>query len=281
MKKISKNYVIIIIVILLTIISSFFLRINNQAKKYNSSNGSITVYNNAYQENYETDSIELILKEAFNAYVLLDPDNKDLKKSISTLKENGNMVSAYVSIGTGETYRDDFELLKPFLTEKPWSQWNDEYFINVITPDLISIMKKRIDVVAELGFTWIEFDNMDWAFDDVLRDAHDLTVTEKEAIDYYNELCNYVHSLDLKCMAKNTTINAAVFDGVTYESSSEERNWWNTTELVDFLDKKKLGIIVHYNEVDPQEVYNFYIDIYGENLSIIVESRVLKRYVHF
>ena len=245
------------------------------------SSSAVAVYNQAYQENFEEDKIVDILVNAHNAYVLIDPFVDANYLSIPAIKANGNEVGAYISIGTGENYRDDFADLQPFLVSIPWGQWPDEYFVNATTTGIITIMKARIDQIASWGCDWVEFDNMDWCFDNDLRATYGFQVTQAQGIAYYQELCDYVHLKGMKCMAKNTVKNASNFDGVLYESYHDEKNWWDTTGAQNFLNEGKLVIINHYNETNCGQVYSEYKGIYNNNLSFICEDANLKAYVHF
>ena len=75
-------------------------------------------------------------------------------------------------------------------------------------------MKVRIDSIASWGYDWVEFDNMDWVFDDKNRAKYDISASQQEGIDYYNSLCSYALSKGVKCCAKNTVKGAIGFDGV-------------------------------------------------------------------
>jgi len=244
-------------------------------------NNAIPVYNQAYQENFEEDKITSIVDNAYNAYVLIDPFQDNITNFISSIKANNNEVGAYISIGTGETYRNDFDQMQQYLVVKPWGQWPDEYFVNKTTTGIIDLMKARIDQIAIWGCDWVEFDNMDWIYDDDLRATYGFQVTEAEGIAYYQELCDYVHQKGMKCMAKNLVENASNFDGVLYESYNDDKNWWDQSGAQSFLDDGKLVIINHYNEIDCGKVYSEYKGIYNNNLSFICEDRNLKKYVHF
>jgi endo-alpha-1,4-polygalactosaminidase (GH114 family) len=206
------------------------------------------IYNQAYQENYEVDKIDDIIETAKNAYILIDPFKEGVPESINALKTNGNEIAAYISIGTGETYQDDYEQLKPFLVSKPWSKWPDEYFVKKTTTGILDIMKARIDKIADWGCEWVEFVNMDWAYDKRNRKRYEFQITKAEAVTYFQTLCDYVHEKGMKCMAKNTTEDASNFDGVLYESFRNDKNWWNQSGAQSFLDAGKLVIINHYNE---------------------------------
>lgn len=242
---------------------------------------AIPVYNQAYQENYEADNIADIKQQAFNGYVLVDPFLEDVVEHIADIQANNNEVGAYISIGTGETYRDDFAALQPYLVSQPWGQWPDEYFVNSTTTGILAVMKARIDSIAAWGCDWVEFDNMDWIYDDDLRSDYGFQVTQAEGIAYYQELCDYVHQKGMKCMAKNTVENASGFDGVLYESYHNDKNWWDQSGAQGFLDAGKLVIVNHYNETTCNRVYADYIELYNNDLSFICEDANLEKYVHY
>lgn len=266
------------------LLSIAIISLNSCTKDIDKPTGSAKakpVYNQAYQENYEADNIDDILKKAKNAYILLDPFDQNIAQHISTLKASNNEVGAYISIGTGETYRSDFSAMQGFLVSKQWSEWDGEYFVNTTSTGIIDVMKLRIDKIADWGFDWVEFDNMDWAFDDESRKKYGFETTAAEAIAYYNTLCDYVHQKGMKCMAKNTVTEAESFDGVLYESGAKNKNWWNTEDTKDFLDKEKFVIINHYNEGHCNKTYLDYMQYYNEDISFICEDRKLKKYVHF
>ncbi len=242
---------------------------------------AIPIYNQAYQENFAADAIVDIVANAKNGYVLLDPFEDNISESISLIKANSNEVGAYISIGTGERYRDDYEELKPYLVSKPWGEWPDEFFVNNTTSGILEVMKRRIDKIATWGYDWVEFDNMDWAYDDNNRSTYGFQVSEEEGIAYFQALCDYVHKKGMKCMAKNMTDNASDFDGVLYESYNTEKNWWDQSGAKLFMEAGKLVIVNHYNESDCNKVYADYTDIYTSNLSFICEDTNLKKYVHY
>lgn len=267
------------------ILSFIFILTSCNTQEENTTNNSNTlpkaVYNQAYQENYEPDSISLILDEASQAYVLIDPFENNVWQSVQAIKDRGNEVGSYISIGTGENWRDDFQQMQQYLVTTPWGQWPGEYFVNEVTTGIIDIMKARIDKIAQWGCDWVEFDNMDWIFDDELRAAYGFQVTQTEGIAYYQELCDYVHQNGMKCMAKNTVENAENFDGVLYESYHDDKNWWDQNGAQSFLDAGKLVIVNHYNETHCGQVYTEYKGVYNNQLSFICEDANLQKYVHF
>lgn len=247
--------------------------------------GPVPIYNQAYQETYKSDDIADILARAHGAYVLLDPfsavEGIAWAQIVAALQMGGNQVGAYISIGTGEDWRADFAALKPDLVKTPWDDWAGEYLVSQPTARVIKIMQARIDKIAALGFDWVEFDNMDWAFDDESRATYGFAATAQDATTYAKALCSYVHEKGMLCMAKNMTDGADSFDGVLYESYADEKSWWDEAGGISFAAKGKLVIINHYGETDCNGVYAAYQNIYGQSLSFICEDANLKKYVHF
>ena len=103
---------------------------------------AIPIYNQAYQEHYEKDTIDEILTLAKGGYVLVDPFEKNVVEHIEAIKLNNNQVAGYISAGTGENYRDDFTELEPYLTTTAWDDWPDEYYVSQISPTVVNVMKK-------------------------------------------------------------------------------------------------------------------------------------------
>jgi hypothetical protein len=239
------------------------------------------VWNQAYQENWDTDSVAEILAGAEDSYVLLDPfDSDEARNAIPAIKARGNTVAVYISVGTGEDWRDDFNSLKDSLVDKYWGEWPGEYFIDRISDDVMSVMKARIDKAADWGADIIEFDNMDWAFDDSARNKYGFHVTVEESLDYVNRLKDYASSLGLLCMAKNMTEGVESFAGVTYESALGNREWWDPDDLKTFLAEDKICVVFHYKERNPGKALEYYREQYGEDLLVLIETRSARGYLH-
>ena len=240
------------------------------------------VWNQAYQDNFERDSIAEILDNARNCYVLIDPfESTAVSSAIPAIKSKGNMVSCYISAGTCEDWRDDFDLIKDYCVDEPWGEWAGEYFVDETDTGILEHMKERVDKMADWGCDIVEFDNMDWTFDNDYRREYGFSATANEGIAFNHDLCDYAHSKNMGCMAKSTTRGAADFDGMTVESYQSETNWWDQYQMEAMLAEGKIGIVVHYNERDCNGVYAMYTGIYGDKLSFICEDRDTRQYVHF
>lgn len=244
--------------------------------------GPFPVFNAAYAENHEPDRLPDVLARARGAYVLLDPfadaPPGGWAAAVAALRANGNEVGAYVSVGTGEDWRDDFAALRPHLVATPWDEWGGEFFVSS-TAGALPIMAARIDRVAAWGFDWVEFDNMDWAFDDDARATYGFAATPGEAVAYYRALCARAHARGLRCMAKNTVEGAEDFDGVLYESYADDMGWWDEAGASRFARAGRPVIVVHYGEADCAGAHDRYRAVYGSALSFLCEDANLRRYV--
>jgi len=240
------------------------------------------VWNQAYQENYAPDTVAEILTGARDCYVLIDPfSSPDARSAIAQMRQGGNLVSCYISVGTCEDWRDDFAALKPYCVSKQWGDWPGEYFVDRTAPALVDLMKARIDKMTAWGCGMVEFDNMDWTFDPTYRSQYGITATAAEGEAYNEALCAYVHASGMGCMAKSSAQGAADFDGLTVESTPEDKDWWEEADMQGMLSSGKIGIVVHYSESDCATVRATYQSKYTSKLSFICEDKALKKYRHF
>ncbi len=120
----------------------FSFTVMDDAIKPHGNSQAVSIYNQTYSENIDPDHIDDIIKDAKNAYVIIDPFEPGIAGTISDIKANHNEVGGYISIGTEEDWREDFTAMKPFSVSRQWAEW---------------------------GCDWVEFDNMDRFFDDGAR----------------------------------------------------------------------------------------------------------------
>jgi cysteinyl-tRNA synthetase len=228
----------------------------------------VCVWNHAYEEFGRTDSISEIVTNARGCYVLIDPfDSSSARTAIPQIKASGNIVGCYMSVGSCEEWRDDYDETRPYCGPA-YPGWDGEYFVDD-PQGILPLMKARVDKMADWGCDMVEFDNMDWA----LTRGNSAGVEPADARAYNQAICAHVRSQGMKCMAKSTTEGAENFDGLTVESYTDDKNWWSTSEMRQMLDSGKLGIIVHYRDSDCDGVYADYQQTYGDELSFICSNR--------
>ena len=251
----------------------------NNNKKQTENTKISCVYNQAYTENGEADSLDDILQHARGCYVLVDPFDmtaSQLQKLPAIAKQN--TLSCYMSIGTAEEWRDDFTSLKDFAIDDQWDEWEGEYFLNELSDEVVNIMKARITKMANDGCEFVEFDNMDWADENNIETYH-LDIIREDSHNYARKLCTFAHTKGLQCMAKSTNFDDAIFDGLTVESYSNNKNWWADNELKGVLWRGDVGLVVHYDEQNCESAEQYYKSIYGDKLLFLCEKKG-GNYVH-
>ncbi len=240
----------------------------------------VCVWNHAYAETADADTIDEITTGAVDCYVLLDPfEEAAAHEAITALRDAGNTVGCYISVGTCEDWRDDFDAMRAHCTTREWSEWEGEFFVSS-TDGITPFMQARIDQMAGWGCDFVEFDNMDWAEDTDQAARFDLDVTPDQADTYARALCDAVHAAGMRCMAKNYRPGADTFDGGTFESFPDDLDWWEHDHLQSFIDAGQLAIVFHYDERDCDDVALWYRQRYGRGVSFLCEDRGLGAYAH-
>jgi hypothetical protein len=238
------------------------------------------VWNQAYQENTVADSVGSIIARARGCYVLLDPFDCELARdAIRLLQDRDNTIGCYISVGTCEDWREDFDALRAdgACSSREWPEWQGEFFVTDVeaaTPYMIA----RIDTLAAWGCDFVEFDNMDWAFD--AEPSYQIGVDPAAAAAYNAALCDRVHEHGMRCMAKSTREGAQDFDGLTVESYTDDLDWWTAEHMEFTLDAGQPGIVIHYGERGCGSVEADYRVTYGEQLSFLCEDPDLGGYRH-
>ena len=234
----------------------------------------VCVWNAAYQENYAADTIDAILADARGCYVLVDPlDSAAAAAAIPDLQAADNVVGCYISVGTCEEWRDDFDQVREHCIEEEWPEWPGEYFVD--DPDgILPAMVERVGALAGMGCDIVEFDNMDffWEVD---------AVSEEAGNAYVVALCDAVRQVGMGCMAKNYRPGGADgFSGGTFESYPDQMDWWEHEHLQRFVDDGQLSIVFHYGHPDCAAATGYYRERYGSGVSVLCEDPGMGGYAH-
>lgn len=86
-------------------------------------------------------------------------DNED--STFATLQKAGKKVICYFSAGSWEDWRDDENDFKDADKGKVMDGWESEKWLNISSPNVRSIMKKRIALASGKGCDAIDPDNID------------------------------------------------------------------------------------------------------------------------
>ncbi|MEJ2019707.1 MAG: endo alpha-1,4 polygalactosaminidase, partial [Maritimibacter sp.] len=108
--------------------------------------------------------IQLQAPMAFSApleAIELDPDEVSAAK-VADLNRRGIYTICYVSVGTAEEWRADFDQFPPEVLGREYDDWPGEFFLDARRTDLLlPLMEARFQRCRAMGFDAIEADNID------------------------------------------------------------------------------------------------------------------------
>ncbi|MEM9249156.1 MAG: endo alpha-1,4 polygalactosaminidase [Pseudomonadota bacterium] len=118
---------------------------------------------------------------------------------IADLKARYVKTVCYVSIGSAENFRDDYETFPAAVLGADYYGWPDEKYIDIRALDVVMpIMQARIDDCAARGFDAIEPDNMSTWDNDT-----GFPLTRADQIAYITAIAEYARSQGLEVAQKN------------------------------------------------------------------------------
>jgi hypothetical protein len=118
--------------------------------------------------------------------------------TITSLHANGKKVICYFSAGSYEDWRSDAGLFQPSDRGSPLEGWPGEWWLNTNSPNVRSIMKKRIELALSKGCDGVDPDNVDG-----YGNANGLGLTAADAISYVTFLADTAHAKGLSIGLKN------------------------------------------------------------------------------
>ncbi|MEP3347705.1 MAG: endo alpha-1,4 polygalactosaminidase [Litoreibacter sp.] len=119
-------------------------------------------------------------------------------EQIAELAARGVRSVCYVSVGTREDYRDDVDAFPAHVLGKQLGDWPDEVYIDIRAPEILSIMKARIDRCASMGFAGVEPDNID-----LFENDSGFDLTKADGLTYIRALAGYAQDQGLLVAQKN------------------------------------------------------------------------------
>ncbi|CAM9515826.1 unnamed protein product [Scytosiphon promiscuus] len=180
---------------------------------------------------------------------MIDMDEEDSQDTIDLLHSLGKRVVCYISIGTAEEWRADFNDFPEDALGFEMVDWENEYWLDVNNEGLKPIMTARVEKAQSMNCDGIEPDNMDV----YLQTDPGVSVTVAEQLDYNGWFASEVHAYGMKVGLKNCVelLESLVFsfDFAINEECNvyEECDGYSDT----FLDQGKPVFNVEYtNDLD-------------------------------
>ncbi|GBG34176.1 Hypothetical Protein FCC1311_104002 [Hondaea fermentalgiana] len=178
------------------------------------------------------DGRKLVLVDLFDETI----DGEPAADKMAQLIEEDHIVMCYMSAGTAEDWRPDFDDFKP-LSMSQSNNWPSEFYLDISQTDaLLALMQNRLELAAAKGCHVIEPDNVD-CFDNQecyggLSNDFDSSLYKNKAayakalqITYLKGLATAAHNLGLSIVLKNAASIVpdieSYFDGVLTENCAK------------------------------------------------------------
>ncbi|CAH0055667.1 unnamed protein product [Clonostachys solani] len=172
----------------------------------------------------------------------LDVNKLDTTK-IDALHKAGKKVICYFSAGSYESWRPDVGSFKWGDWGSPLDGWAGEYWLNLRSPNVASIMRKRIALAARAGCDAIDPDNMD-AYENV----NGMGMTRQDSINFMrNVLAPAASAAGLAIGLKNGgSIISSVLDVVQFEINEQCAEYAECSTYLPFIKAGKPVFHIEY-----------------------------------
>ena len=117
---------------------------------------------------------------------------------ISALKASGRRLLCYFSAGSWEDFRPDTGQFPTSALGSVYSGFEDERWLDVRSPEVMTLMKARLDLAVERGCDGVEADNIDG-----FENSTGFSLTAVDQLAFNRALYNEAHGRGLAVAMKN------------------------------------------------------------------------------
>ncbi|KAA8576804.1 hypothetical protein MFRU_014g00980 [Monilinia fructicola] len=166
---------------------------------------------------------------------------------IRTLHSKSHKVICYFSAGTIETFRPDTDRFLPSDYGKQLPDWHNEYWANISSPNVRSIMLSRLDLAVNQSCDAVDPDNVDGYSND-----NGLGLTEDDSIDFMQWLAGEAHGRGMGIGLKNAgEIIDRVLDNVQFAVNEQCVQYQECDTWQVFIDHGKPVFNIEYPKDAP------------------------------
>jgi hypothetical protein len=233
----------------------------------------------------DTWQIELLytLNDTSNNASIYDIDLFDNPTSIlDDLHDLGRKVICYFSAGSYEDFRSDASSFHPSDYGKELDGWPGEYWLNTSSPNVRSIMQKRLDLAVEKGCDGVDPDNVDGYDND-----NGIGLTQAMAVEYVNWLADEAHSRGMAVGLKNAAkLIPDVLDAMQWQVNEQCVQYSECAEFQPFIDAGKPVFHIEYptdggtlNVVSASTKKTICGDADAKQFSTVLKNMILDNWV--
>lgn len=194
--------------------------------------------------------------------------------TVAALRARGLRLACYVSVGTAETYRPDYDRLKPLagnrLASFPDERWLDVRAVGRLTP----IMAARFRMCRDKGFESVGFDNVTGYLPE---SRSGFPLTKAHELRYLRRLAAEVHAQGLSIGINDSppviTELADTLDWVLNESCLR---FGECAALRPFIDRGKAVFVIEYVS-DPARRRDFCEQARTHGIGLIFKRPALRQ----
>ena len=166
-------------------------------------------------------------------------------EQVAELKSRDVSPMCYISVGSREDYRDDVADFPAHVVGEPLGDWPGEVYVDIRAPEVMNIMKVRIDRCASMGFVGMEADNID-----LFENENGFGISKADSLTYVRAIADYAHSKGLTIAQKNAPELVPDLVGEMDFLLFEQCFKYDfCDEAEPYLDAGKDVLVVEYKEV--------------------------------
>lgn len=196
---------------------------------------------------YLSDPINLTLVSKFSFYAVWDIDLfSNPASTISALQANSSRVICYFSAGSSEDWRPDASNFTTADLGNDLAGWPGEKWLNISSPNVRSIMIKRLDLAASKGCDGVDPDNVDG-----YSNKNGLGLTQQDSVNYMNFLADETTKRNLSIGLKNANaIVPDLVDRMQWSVNEQCHQYEECSDFSPFVEQGKPVFNVEYPKGD-------------------------------
>ncbi|KAJ4329315.1 hypothetical protein N0V84_000210 [Fusarium piperis] len=172
------------------------------------------------------------------------------KSTFSALHRAGKKVICYFSAGSWEDWRDDKDDFDKADLGDELDGWPDERWLNVSSPAVRTIIRKRIEYAADKGCDAIDPDNVDG-----FQNKNGLDLTSNDAVSFVKFLADTASSFNMSTGLKNAgDIIPDVISDVHFSVNEQCVEFGECETFAEFVENKKPVFHIEYPKGTPNKV---------------------------
>lgn len=178
------------------------------------------------------------------------------KDTISAIKKLGKKVICYFSAGSYEDFRPDSDQFDSGDIGAELDGWPGEYWLNISSPTVRSIMSKRIEYAKNKGCDAIDPDNVDG-----YQNENGLGLTANDSIDFMRFIASEAAELGMASGLKNAgDIITDLLDVVQFSVNEQCVEYSECGTFAQFIKSDKPVFQIEYPEGTPSSVDTTTVD---------------------